>query len=201
VKHLAPVIGVLALTGCPDSKPAQGPGDERLLAKLKAEKEREQRDGPMIAPTAPVEKPKDEPVNPLAEFAAKGTQKKDLALPSKTLLSVGKASLRLNGLEASHTVGEKISVTTDDWFVKVSFEATAAEPTNLDLSTAHLELDGKTFAHARDAQAASHQKAQVSATPQGTPVVVYFEAPPDALAKGLTLVMPDTPQEARLELQ
>jgi hypothetical protein len=195
------VILALALSACPDGKPSQSPGDDRLIAKLKAEKEREQRDGPMVAPTAPVEPVKDGPVNPLAEFAAKGTQKRELTLPTKTLLTVGKASLRLNGLEASHTVGEKISVTTDDWFVKVSFLATAADATPLDLSTAHLELDGKSFAHARDAQAASHLKAQVTATPDGVAGVVYFEAPRDALTKGLTLVVPDAPQEARLELQ
>jgi hypothetical protein len=191
----------LIITACPNAKPSSGSGDERLMAKLKAEKERELRDGPMVPPTAPVEPPKDEPVNPLAEFAAKGTKARELTLPAKTLLTVGKASLRLNGLEALHTVGEKISVTTDDWFVKVSFEATASEPTVLDLSAAHLELAGKPFAHARDAQAASHQKAQVTATQGGAPVVVYFEAPVDALSKGLTLVVPDAPNEARLELQ
>jgi hypothetical protein len=201
VTRNALVAAALLLTACPDKKPEQATGDDRLLARLKAEKEREQRDGPMVAPTAPAELPKDEPVNPLAEFAAKGTQKKELALPGKTLLQVGKTSLRLNALEASHTVGEKISVTTDEWFVRVSFEATAAEPTAIDLTTAHLELDGKTFGYARDAQAASRLKAAATAVPGGAPVIVYFETPPEALAKGLTLVVPGEKEEARLELQ
>jgi hypothetical protein len=189
-----------ALSGCPSEQP-KPPGDDRLLAKLKAEKEREQREGPMVAPTAPVEKPKDEPVNPLAEFAAKGTKKRELRLPTKTLLNLSNASLRLNGLTASHTVGESPSVTTDDLFLMLSFNATSAAPTTVDLSSAHLELGTRSFSHARDAQAASRVKAVANVTSGGSAVVVYFETPPDALTQGLTLVVPDGAGEQRLELQ
>ncbi|MBL8952554.1 MAG: hypothetical protein JNK82_17375 [Myxococcaceae bacterium] len=189
----------LLLFGCPEKTP-QPPGDERLLAKLRAEKDREAREGPTVAPTAVEPLPKDEQVNPLAEFAAKGTQKKQLTLPAKTLLQVGKASLRLNALEATHTVGQGISVTTDDWFVMVGFSATAAEATELDLTSAHLERDGKTYPHARDAQAAGKRpgKGAVAAGTGDTPLTVWFEVPADALKEGLTFVMPDG---AKLELQ
>jgi len=200
VRGLKVVICALPLLGCPSEQP-KPPGDDRLLAKLKAEKEREQREGPMVAPTAPAEKPKDEPVNPLAEFAAKGTKKRELTLPTKTVLNVGKASLRLNGLTASHTVGESPSVTTDDLFLMVSFNATSAEPTTVDLSAAHLELGTRTFSHARDAQAASRVKAIANVTPGGSQIIVYFETPADALAQGLTLVVPDGSADVRLELQ
>src|SRR5687767_8231562 len=93
------------LSGCPD-RAAQPPGDDRLLAKLKAEKEREQREGPTPSPAPVAPPPADEQVNPLAEFAAKGTARRALELPANTLLAVGRVSLRLNALEVSHTVGE-----------------------------------------------------------------------------------------------
>jgi hypothetical protein len=200
VREIFFAICAASLLACPDET-AKPPGDDRLLAKLKAEKEREQREGPMAPPTAPVEKPKDEPVNPLAEFAAKGTKKRELTLPTKTLLNVGKTSLRLNGLTASHTVGESPSVTTDDLFLMLSFNATSAEPTTVDLSAAHLELGTRTFPYARDAQAASRTKALVNVTKDGAALTVYFETPSDALAQGLTLVVPDGSGDVRLELQ
>ncbi len=187
------------LPGCPD-KSEQPPGDERLLAKLKAEKDREAKDGPLVAPRT-VEPVTDAKVNPLAEFAAKGTQKRELSLPSKTLLSLGKASLRLNALAAMHTVGESPAITTDDWFLRVSFSATANEPTDVDLTGAHLELGDKSFAFARDAQAAFRHPGRVNATPNGDPLVVFFECTTDALKSGLTLVVPADANEARLELQ
>jgi hypothetical protein len=72
VRAAAALVITAALLGCPE-KSSQPPGDERLLAKLKAEKEREAKEGP-VAPPTPVEPaPKDDQVNPLAEFAAKGT--------------------------------------------------------------------------------------------------------------------------------
>lgn len=192
------IAASLSLAGCPD-KGAQPAGDDRLIAKLKAEKEREQKDGPTVPPTAVAEPPRDEKVNPLAEFAAKGTQKKELPVPGKTLLQVGKVSLRLNAIEATHSVGDKISVTTDDWFVKLSFNATGTEA--VDLTSAHLAQGDKVFGFARDAQAASRKPATVTATSDGAVVWAYFEVPADALDKGLALVVPDGSGEARLELQ
>jgi len=196
VKRAAALIACATLFGCPE-KSSQPPGDERLLAKLKAEKDREQKEGPTVPPVAVEPLPKDDQVNPLAEFAAKGTQKRTLALPAKTLVQVGKASLRLTALEATHTVGTGISVTTDDWFVMVGFSATAPESTELDLTTAHLEREGKTYPHARDAQAAGKKpgKALVAGD---TPLTAWFEVPEGALAAGLTFVTADG---ARLELQ
>ena len=188
-----------ALLGCPD-KSSQPPGDDRLLAKLKAEKEREAKEGPIVPPTRVEPLPQDEQVSPLAEFAAKGTQRRELSLPSKTLLQVGKASLRLNALEATHTVGQGISVTTDDWFVMVAFNATGPDGTEVDLATAHLEKDGKEFPHARDAQAAGRKPGKATLA-KDTVVTGYFEVPIDALGPGLTFVIPDGQGTAKLELQ
>ena len=197
---LSPLLCLLALTACPD-KAAQPPGDERLLAKLKAEKDREAKEGPTVPPTSVEPLPKDEQVNPLAEFAAKGTQKRELALPSRTTLQLGKVSLRLNGLEATHTVGQGISVTTDDFFVMLTFTAVGPDGEAVDLTTAHLEKDGKEFPHARDAQAASRKPARGGASKDGTALSAFYEVPPDALGKGLTLVVPDGASTAKLELQ
>jgi hypothetical protein len=197
---LSPLLLIAAaLLGCPE-KSSNPPGDERLLTKLKAEKEREAKEGPIVPPTNVEPAPKDDQVNPLAEFAAKGTQKRELTLPAKTMLQVGKASLRLNALEASHTVGQGISVTTDDWFVMVAFNATGPEGTQLDLTTAHLERDGKEFPHARDAQAAGKKPGRATLS-KDTVLTAYFEVPLDALGPGLTLVMPDGASTAKLELQ
>ncbi len=191
-----PLLCAVVLLGCPD-KSDRPPGDERLLAKLKAEKDREAKDGPTVPPTAVEPLPRDEQVNPLAEFAAKGTQKRQLALPASALLQAGKATLRLTALEAMHSVGQGITVTTDDWFVMVTFSATSGEPTEIDLTTAHLERDGKQFPHARDAQAAGKRPAK--ATVHGdTALTAWFEVPADALDKGLTFVTADG---AKLELQ
>lgn len=190
----------LLLAACPD-KASQPPGDDRLLAKLKAEKDREAKEGPIVPPTNVEPPPKDEQVNPLAEFAAKGTQKRELALPSKTMLQVGKTTLRLNALEATHTVGSGISVTTDDWFLAVTVNAAGPDGESIDLSTAHLEKDGKEFPHARDAQAAAHKPPRASVTKDGSLVTAYFEVPKDELGKGLTLVVPDGASTAKLELQ
>ena len=191
----------LALAACPKDD-AQPPGDERLLSKLKAEKEREAKEGPIVPPRNVEAPPTDEKVNPLAEFAAKGTRRRELQLPSKTMLELGKVSLRLNALEATHTVGDAIAITTDDWFVKVTFNATGPEGADVDLSTAQLEREGKQFGFARDAQAASHKPAHAAIAKDGTAVVfAYFEVPMDSLGKGLTLVAPDGAKTVKLELQ
>ena len=195
----AALLFSLAFTACPDK--AAPTADDRLLAKLKAEKDREAKEGALPPPTHVEAPPRDEPVNPLAEFAAKGTQKRELALPSKTLLELGKATLRLNALEASHTVGTGISVTTDDWFVMVGFTATGPDGTDVDLNGSHLEKDGKEFVHARDAQAASHKPARATITKDSAAVTGFYEVPADALGKGLTLVVPNGAGTARLELQ
>ena len=198
----AAALGLIAaLAGCPDKGDGKPQGDERLLAKLKAEKEREAREGAFVPPARVEPMPRDEQVNPLAEFAAKGTQKRALALPAKTALDLGKASLRLEGLEATHTVGSGIAITTDDWFVKVAFSAAGPAGTEVDLTVAHLESEGRAFPFARDAQAASHLPARVSAGPQGVTVTAHFEVPAESLGKSLTLVVPDGTGAAKLELQ
>ena len=75
------------------------------------------------------------------------------------------------------------------------------EGSDVDLSAAHLEQNGKEFPHARDAQAASHKPARAQVTKDGTVVTAFFEVPMDALGKGLTLVVPDGAKTAQLELQ
>lgn len=194
------LIAALALTACPD-KASQPPGDDRLLAKLKAEKDREAKEGPIVPPTKVEPPPQDEKVNPLAEFAAKGTQRRELALPSKTLVQSGKASLRLTALEATHTVGGAISITTDDWFLVATFTATGPEGSEVDLTSAYVEKGEKQFGHARDAQAASRKAARVAITKDGSTVTAYYEVPKDALGPGLVLVVPDGANSAKLELQ
>lgn len=196
----AVLLGSLALLGCPD-KSSQPPGDERLLAKLKAEKAREEKEGPTVAPTAVEPVPQDQAVNPLAEFAAKGTQKRELKVPAQNNLQLGKNTLRLSALEATHTVGTGVSVTTDDWFVVATFDVVGPEGGEVDLSAAHLERDGKAYPLARDAQAAAHQKPRSTLTKDGARVELYFEVPAaDGLGKGLSLVVPDGEHASRLEL-
>ena len=103
--------------------------------------------------------------------------------------------------DAMHTVGEGVAITTDDWFVKVTFNITGPEGTEIDLTAAHLERDGKQFAFARDAQAASKKPAHLALAKNGDTVWAFFEVPNDALGKGLSLVVPDGEKTARLELQ
>ena len=73
--------------------------------------------------------------------------------------------------------------------------------TDVDLSAAWLERDGKQFAFARDAQAASHLKAHVALVNGDGALTAYFEVPVAGLGPGLTLVVPDGSATAKLELQ
>jgi hypothetical protein len=185
---------------CPDK--THEPADERLIAKLKAEKAREAKEGAMVPPTA-VAPPPEEKVNPLAEFAAKGTQVRELKVPEKNVFGLHHQVLRLAKLQAMHTVGEGISVTTEDWFLKCTFQEEGPKGTYVDFGATHLERDGQQFAFARDAQAASKQQALIPLGEGPVTVTAFFEVPDEALRPGLTLVVPDGEGKdpAKLELQ
>ena len=148
------------------------------------------RTGPIVPPTAVEPPPRDEQINPLAEFAAKGTQSRELKVAANTEISLEHHGARLVKLEAMHTVGSGISVTTEDWFLKCTFDQYGPPGAYVDLSTAHLEKDGKQFPFARDAQAASKLKPLVTVKEEDThnTVVGFFEVPKDALGPGLMAI-------------
>ena len=178
----------LVLSGCPkEEAPSQ---DDRLLKKLQAEKDRLAKNGEEPArPLAPAVAP--EP-NPLAARAAMPDKPKTVPITGSPDFIVGKAACRVSSVETSHHVaGEKLSLTTDDYFVKVTLTGQVADGGQLDLSAAKLVSGGADYPLAKDAQrlAGTRELSRTVAPDEKVEVILYFEAPLSAIAPGLKLVV------------
>lgn len=177
----------LALAGCP--KDEAPPADDRLLQKLQAEKDRVEKSGqparPPVAPVAP------EP-NPLAARAAMPDAPKVLPVVGAPDFSCGKAACRVSSVETSHNVaGEKMSLTSDDYFFKVVVTAQVAAGGPVDLSQAKLVSGATEVAIARDAQrlAGTHELSRTLKPGEKAELTLYFEAPMAIVAPGLKLIV------------
>ncbi len=177
----------LLLAGCP--KDEGPPADDRLLKKLQAEKDRL---GKGAEPVAIVAAPVAPEPNPLAARAAMPDRPKTVPISGSPDFMVGKAACRVSSIETSHHVaGEKLSLTTDDYFVKVTLTGQVAGGGPLDLSQAKLVAGGTDYPVARDAQrlAGSRELNRKLAPDEKIEAVLYFEAPLSAIAPGLKLVV------------
>jgi hypothetical protein len=198
---MAALLGVLS--GCPDKKDA--PGDERLLQRLQAEKERVANGGSVVGPPA-AKKPASAEAEPEVSPLAKLVEKRDpsatriLPMSGSKPASFRGGTVRVVSLEATHSVGEQIAVTTEDWFVKVTLSAIGKDGLAIDLADARLEKGGQQFPLARDAQAASRSPAKVALSVKEAKVPLFFEVPEASLGSGLTLVLPGDGADVRLEL-
>ncbi len=179
----------LALAGCPKSD-EQPPADDRLLQKLQAEKDRLQKNGeaprPLPGP-APIAEP-----NPLAQRAAMPDVPKVLPVPGNPDFACGKASCRVSSVETSHSVAtDKMTLTSDDYFVRVVVTAQLAAGGPIDLSQATLVQGEEKFTIARDAQSLGGTRDLNRAAKPGekTEATLYFEVPKAAIAPGLKLVV------------
>lgn len=180
------VVG-LALAGCPkgDSPPA----DDRLLQKLQAEKDRLDKGGQVARPAQPA--PLAEP-NPLAVRAAMPDAPKTLAMVGAPDFSCGKGSCRVSSVETSHSVaGDKLSLTSDDFFFRVVLSVQVEGGGPLDLSSARLVSGTEEFPIAKDAQrlAGTRELARTFKPGEKVEVTLYFEAPRAAIAPGLKLLV------------
>ncbi len=185
----------LLLCGCPkqDEAPRGFDPDDRLLQKLKAEQERLDKAGPP--------RTKEPEPDPLAAVLAQPLKPESLGVPPGVAADLGPLALALVEVQQSQQVGgDRVSVSTTDRFVRVTLEATAAKGLTLDLSTATLEREGRAVFIARDAQRAGRGSALSAEFQAGSKktLVLYFEAPPEMVSKGLKFVL--TSGESRVEL-
>ena len=194
MKGQALAVGLLLLCGCPkkDEPPEFDPND-RLLQKMKAEQER-------LAQAGPPRMKEPEP-DPLAAIAASPSKPETLGIPAGVEADLGPLSLVLTEVQQSQTVGgERVSLSTTDRFLKVTLEATAKQAVELDLSGATLALDARSVPLARDAQRAARGSPLVTkfSAGQQQPLILFFEAPPEMIRKGLKIIL--TTPESRVEL-
>lgn len=195
------LTAALLLCACPEKKTeAANPGQDRLIEKLKAEQERLKHEPSKPSPTAAPQAPEE---NPLAAHAAAPDAPKQLTLPEDTLITLGAAACRVSNVDTMHTVvGDKTSLSSEDFFVRAKLKCTASKAgTLLDLSGATLKHGERSFAIARDVQRVGGTKQlQLTLTEAGAEPVLLFEVPADALTAGLQL-KPVSDSEVVVRLQ
>ncbi|HSP81828.1 MAG TPA: hypothetical protein VLQ93_25130 [Myxococcaceae bacterium] len=206
--RLAALLWTAALLGgC--TKEESAPVEDRTLARLREEVERVNRGG------APARPPSAEPKDPNARLASlaaghESDELRELAPPGPNeTVHVATVAMKLTGLEALHSLHGtgKVSLTTEDFFVRVKLitQNVGPAPATLSLAEARLvDAQGAEYALARDAQtvAGTRELRRTWETEERESLVLLFEVPPAALAPGLTLVLPGGGgPEARIPLQ
>jgi hypothetical protein len=190
MKLLAPLITAslgVVLLGCP--KDEAPPAEDRLLKKLQAEKDRLDNGGqaprPATAPIVP------EP-NPLAARAAMPDAPKTMPITGAPDFSCGPGACHVSSIETSHSVaGAKMSLTSDDYFVKIALTVQMPRGGPFDFTGAKLVNGTDEYPIARDAQtlAGTRELTRTLKPDEKAEVILYFEAPKAALAPGMKLVV------------
>lgn len=187
------LIGLL-FTGCPKDEPEQPrfDPDDRLLQKLKSERERLEAEKKKRAEPEP---------DPLAQVVTNGTKPDYLGVPEGVAAPLGPVELSLIDVQRSQTVsGAKLSLSTADRFLRVTLKAKTSEKITLDLSGARLENGDASVGVARDVQRLGKGSplSLVLDTAGTERVVLFFEAPDEMIGKGLKIVL--TTPDSRVEL-
>ncbi len=193
----AAVVAALIFSACP--KPAEPPQEDRLLAKLKAEQERERREG--AHPGVPMPDFHNPNFNtgedPLAKVAAEPpVAVNELKLPEKIDFQAGTLNVRLNGASTSQSLaGTKVRLSTNEQFLRIDLKLRAAETMDFDFSAAAVKAGDEVFPLARDAQriVGTRNLARSINGGESVETVLMFELPDAALAKGVTLQLPLSP--------
>lgn len=185
----------LATAGCPkDDAPPGGEGD-RTIRKLKEEQARLDAEAKRSARKAA------EP-DPLAEAAVAQAPPTTLPLPPAGPVQLAGATVALKQLETMQSVrGAKAALSTADRFVRVTVSAEAPTEVRLELAGAALRSGEQRYPVARDVQRLGGTPLSLAVGPTPQDVVIFFEAPPDAIKKGLTLVLPAATGEVEVPLQ
>ena len=193
------------LGGCKKEEPPAPTGD-RTLEKLRQEVDRVNQGGaPAAAPD------ETDPNARLAGLAAGQEQEKPRThpLPSKETVKVDTLAVQLTGLESLHSLrgSGKVSLTTDELFLRVKLDAENVGQQSVDVSfsTARLvDAAGKEYPLARDAQtlAGTRTLNHTWESQQRDSMDLFFEVPPAAIAPGLSLLIPTrSGEDARIPLQ
>ncbi len=186
----------LLLCACPKDEPSFDENDP-LLKKLKAEQARLDRE-------ASARRRAEEANKPLTDALAANQPPVKLQVPAGVAADLGDVQLRLESLLRTQTVGTgKVSITTVDRFLQVTLSATAKQATTLALNSAELVRGELRFQPARDAQRAGGGSPwEVSLSPgRATPVVLYFEVPPEIIGEGLKVTLSTPTAKVELPLQ
>ncbi|HEX5748729.1 MAG TPA: hypothetical protein VFZ09_20985 [Archangium sp.] len=204
-RGLAVLLCAAALFGgCKKEEPAAK--DDRTLEKLRQEVDRVNQGG---APSgAPDET---DPNARLAGLAAGQDQEKPrtYTLPSKQKVKVDTLELQPTGLESLHSLRGtgKVALTTDELFLRVKLDAenVGESAVHVPFSTVRVvDAGGKEYPLARDAQtvAGTRKLDRTWENEQRDSVDLIFEVPPDAIAPGLSLLIPTSSgEDARIPLQ
>ncbi len=179
-------VALIGCLGCP--KDESPPADDRLIQKLQAEKSRLDQGGPVARPMpSPIAEP-----DPLAARAAMPDAPKTLALIGASDFSCGVGACRVTSVETSHNVArEKMSLTSGEYFFKVTLSTQIARGGPLDFTAAKLVAGTEEYPIARDAQrlAGTRELARTYKPGEKADVVLMFEAPSTAIAPGLKLIV------------
>ena len=183
------------LLGAACTKGADTPNPEdRLLAKLKAEQEREKKEGPTVGPHPNLDSPEMNVDDGLAKAAVEPpTPVKSLKLPEKVEFKSGQLAVKLNGAETSQSIANgKVRLSTNEQFLRIELKLTADAAANIDLSSALARAGDETFPIAKDVQRLVGTKnlTRPVAAGESFETVLMFELPDAALAKGVTLKLP-----------
>lgn len=193
-------VTLLLLAGCPKDEPPAFDPNDRTLQKLKAEQDRLSRGGQASAPPRAT----DTPPNPLAEAAAAQGRPEPLEVPAGTSAKVGALTLSVKRAEVSQTVaGGKVSLSTADRFVRVTLTAVTGKRETLELADAKLVNGAEEAGLARDVQKLG-QGSPLSATVEPgvtQDLVLFFEAPPAMIKKGLKIILRSGESTVELPLQ
>jgi hypothetical protein len=180
----------VAVIGCKQEEapvPDPGPTGDRTLEQLRKEVDREQAE-------------KNDPNQRLAELATGAGPEDALEgerpLPPDAKAQVGPFAVAVTKLEASHRAAGsgKLSLTSEDWFLRVTVEATNTDRKAQNADLSFVELAGaasEPLALARDAQrvAGTRELSFELAPGEKKEAVLYFEVPREAFGKGLALRM------------
>jgi hypothetical protein len=205
---LSPMLLAAALAwGC--TKEEAPPPQDRTLEKLRAEADRVGRGGTPSGPPSRTAPAPEDPNAALAGLATgEGAAEQKLAIPPPNpTVHADTVAVKLTGLDASNSVkGEKLSLTTEERFLRVQLVTQNVGPASATLALDQAKLvdsEGKEYRVARDAQlaAGTRELRRTWAADQRADVVIFFELPPSAIGSGLTLVLPATSGEVRLALQ
>ncbi|MFZ5446203.1 MAG: hypothetical protein ACOZQL_39815 [Myxococcota bacterium] len=193
------VVSALLLLGCPrqDEPREFDPKTDRTLQKLIAEQQRQGK--------SPAPKPKEPEPDPLTQLATTPPAKPEtLGIPSGVAADLGPLSLSLLEVQQMQTVGgSRVSLATTDRFLKVSLKAVAGRDFELDLTGASLENGDAKVGLARDAQRAGNGSPLSVHLAGGTDqkLVLFFEAPPEMIRKGLKIILTSPGSRVELPLQ
>lgn len=179
-------LSVLALA-CPEKRAPIDEGDP-LIQKLKAEQERLAKGGaPGGPPGANVLK---EPPPALAEVAQLPPDMPVPILVSDASVTQDGVTVTPRRLESAQVIsGAKVKLSTTERFVRLVVSVATTKETSFDLSKATLVRGQEVFELARDVQRVGQGSPLAATIAPGVAqdLVLHFEVPPAALAKGLSL--------------